>query len=56
MQNCIEVPDFLTGLVWETRMTLSIQKTVLSLQSEALSSVPSLSEGAVTASGSAQWP
>lgn len=29
MQNCIEVPDFLTGLVWETRVTLSIQKKYL---------------------------
>lgn len=29
MKNSIELPDFLTGLVWETRVTWNIQSKYL---------------------------
>lgn len=46
---------FSLGLVWETSDT-EYPKQALNLQSETLSSIPSLSEGVMTASGSAQHP
>lgn len=56
MQNGIELPDFLTGVSVGNQSDTEYPKLVLNLQSETLSSIPSLSEGVVTASGSAQHP
>lgn len=56
MQNGIEMPDFLTGVSAGDSSDTDYPEQVTNVKSETLSSVPGLSTGTVTASGSAQDP